>query len=53
MPTFEHFKRAALEVGKHGDNDTLPFDMDVKFCGDKARELASVSNARSWPHSDR
>lgn len=42
-PTFEHFKRAALEVAKHGDNDTLPFDMDVKFCGDKAQELASVA----------
>lgn len=42
-PTFEHFKRAALEVAKHGDNDTLPFDIDVKFCGDKAQELASVA----------
>lgn len=42
-PTFEHFKRAALEIAKHGDNDTLPFDMDVKFCGDKAQELASIA----------
>lgn len=43
-PAFEHFKRAALEVAKHGDNDTLPFDMDVRFCGDKAQELATVAH---------
>lgn len=39
----EHFKRAALEVSKHGDNDTLPFDMDVRLCGDTSDALASIA----------
>ncbi|MDR3427013.1 hypothetical protein [Silvimonas sp.] len=42
-PEFRHFERAALGVSKHGDNDTLPFDMDVRFCGDKAKELATIA----------
>jgi len=24
--TLEHFKRAAVDIGSHGDNETLPFD---------------------------
>lgn len=42
-PELHHFKRAALEVSKHGDNDTLPFDMDVRFCGDEAEALANIA----------
>lgn len=42
-PGLHHFERAAREVAKHGDNDTLPFDMDVRFCGDEAEALASIA----------
>ncbi len=42
-PELHHFERAAREVSKHGDNDTLPFDMDVRFCGDEAEALASIA----------
>lgn len=42
-PELRHFERAALEVAKHGDNDTLPFDLDVRFCGDQANALASIA----------
>lgn len=42
-PELHHFERAAREVAKHGDNDTLPFDMDVRFCGDEAGALASIA----------
>lgn len=42
-PTLQHFQRAACEVAKHGDNDTLPFDVDVRFCGDKAESLATIA----------
>lgn len=41
--TFDHFKRASIEIAAHGDNDTLPFDIDTKFCGDKANELAHIA----------
>ncbi len=42
-PELRHFERAACEVAKHGDNDTLPFDLDVRFCGDRANALASIA----------
>lgn len=42
-PELHHFERAAREVAKHGDNDTLPFDIDVRFCGDEAAALASIA----------
>src|ERR1035437_8144288 len=42
-PELHHFERAAREVSKHGDNDTLPFDMDVRFCGDEAEALAAIA----------
>lgn len=42
-PELHHFDRAAREVAKHGDNDTLPFDVDVRFCGDEAEALASIA----------
>ena len=25
--TLQHFERAAADIGAHGDNDTLPFDV--------------------------
>lgn len=42
-PELHHFERAAREIAKHGDNDTLPFDMDVRFCGDEAEALAAIA----------
>lgn len=42
-PGLHHFERAAREVAKHGDNDTLPFDIDVRFCGDQASAIASIA----------
>ncbi|WP_148717460.1 RNA-directed DNA polymerase [Chitinolyticbacter meiyuanensis] len=42
-PELHHFERAAREIAKHGDNDTLPFDIDVRFCGDEAEALASIA----------
>jgi hypothetical protein len=42
-PELHHFERSAREVAKHGDNDTLPFDIDVRFCGDEADALASIA----------
>lgn len=42
-PALPHFERAAREIAAHGDNDTLPFDIDTKFCGDKATELATIA----------
>lgn len=43
VPSLHHFERAAREIAAHGDNDTLPFDIDTKFCGDKATELATIA----------
>ncbi|WP_460143240.1 RNA-directed DNA polymerase [Pseudomonas sp. S3_B08] len=42
-PALRHFERAACEIAAHGDNDTLPFDLDVRFCGDRAQELAFIA----------
>lgn len=41
--TLDHFKRAALDVGANGDNDTLPFDMDVRFVKECQDDLASLA----------
>lgn len=38
----EHFKRAALEIGQSGENDTLPYDIDAGFIRDKADALAEI-----------
>jgi hypothetical protein len=38
-----HFERAARDVARHGDNDTLPFDVDVRFCSDEAPALATIA----------
>jgi hypothetical protein len=40
---YEHFKKAAKEIGSHGDNDTLPFDIDNKFISDKHAEIAEIA----------
>jgi hypothetical protein len=41
--TLQHFERAAHEMAAHGDNDTLPFDLDVRFCGDQAAAIAAIA----------
>lgn len=38
----DHFRRAALEIGNSGDNDTLPYDLDSAFVKDKANDLAAL-----------
>lgn len=42
-PELHHFERAAHEIAEHGDNDTLPFDVDIRFCKDEAQALASIA----------
>lgn len=42
-PELRHFERAAREIAAHGDNDTLPFDLDVRFTGWAAAGLASIA----------
>ncbi len=39
----DHFKRAATEIGAHGDNDTLPFDIDTRFISEECENLANVA----------
>jgi hypothetical protein len=41
--TLDHFKRAVADIGAHGDNDTLPFDMDNRFILNNQRELAEMA----------
>lgn len=41
--TLEHFKRAAADIGANGDNDTLPFDVDVRFVKERQDELAGIA----------
>lgn len=41
--TLDHFKRAAADIGAHGDNDTLPFDIDNRFIKDKQDKLAVMA----------
>jgi hypothetical protein len=38
-----HFKRAAADIGAHGDNDTLPFDVDNRFIEENQDALAEVA----------
>lgn len=45
--TRDHFKRAAADVGAHGDNDTLPFDIDNRFVKESQDELVDVAYALS------
>ena len=41
--TLRHFKRAALDIGSHGDNDTLPFDIDNRFIKENYTPLAKIA----------
>lgn len=41
----EHFKRATADIGVNGDNDTLPFDIDVRFVKEKQEQLADLAFA--------
>lgn len=41
--SLKHFEHAAQDIGLHGDNDTLPFDIDNKFIKDKQKELAKMA----------
>ncbi|MDE0029293.1 MAG: RNA-directed DNA polymerase, partial [Deltaproteobacteria bacterium] len=41
--TVDHFKRAAADIGLHGDNDTLPFDIDNRFVNENQNELAILA----------
>jgi hypothetical protein len=43
--TLDHFLRAAADISAHGDNDTLPFDIDTQFISHKQVELARVAFA--------
>lgn len=38
-----HFKRAAADIGANGDNDTLPFDVDVRFVNEHQDQLAELA----------
>lgn len=38
-----HFKRAAADIGAHGDNDTLPFDVDNRFIKENQDALAEIA----------
>ena len=38
----DHFRKAAVEIGRSGENDTLPYDIDASFIRDKAEELSDV-----------
>jgi hypothetical protein len=38
-----HFRRAAYDIGKYGDNDTLPFDVDNRFIADKVDQIAQLA----------
>lgn len=41
--TLDHFRRAAVDIGAHGDNDTLPFDVDNRFIKQSQDKLASLA----------
>lgn len=38
----DHFRKAAVEIGRSGENDTLPYDIDASFIRDKAEELSDI-----------
>lgn len=41
--TLQHFARAAADIGAHGDNDTLPFDLDTRLVQQRQAEFANVA----------
>lgn len=40
--TLDHFRRAIADISAHGDNDTLPFDVDNRFVADNSAKLAEL-----------
>jgi hypothetical protein len=49
----DHFLRAANEIGRIGDNDTLPYDLDSRFIRDNAEPLSELclafcNSSKSW-----
>ncbi|MEQ9348419.1 MAG: RNA-directed DNA polymerase [Thalassospira sp.] len=40
--TRDHFKRAAMEIGQGGENDTLPYDFDASFVRDQSDHLSKI-----------
>ena len=47
----DHFRKAAIEIGHSGENDTLPYDIDASFIRDKADELSQIC-MRLFEHID-
>jgi hypothetical protein len=43
----QHFERAISDVAAHGDNDTLPFDIDNRFIAENQAALAQLAFAYS------
>ncbi|WP_316182669.1 RNA-directed DNA polymerase [Bradyrhizobium sp. SZCCHNRI1009] len=39
----EHFRRAVADISAHGDNDTLPFDVDNRFITQRQDDLAKLA----------
>lgn len=39
----DHFSRATADIGVHGDNDTLPFDIDNRFIKGNEDALANLA----------
>jgi Reverse transcriptase (RNA-dependent DNA polymerase) len=39
----DHFRRAIADVSAHGDNDTLPFDVDNRFVAECQEDLANLA----------
>jgi hypothetical protein len=45
--TRDHFRRAAADIGAHGDNDTLPFDVDNAFIKEQQDKLVDLADGFS------
>ena len=41
--TIGHFRRSAADIGRYGDNDTLPFDIENRFISDEQENLAGLA----------
>ncbi|MEW6455017.1 MAG: RNA-directed DNA polymerase [Pseudomonadota bacterium] len=42
-----HFERAVADIAAHGDNDTLPFDVDNRFLAERREALVKIAFAFS------
>ena len=40
----QHFRRATADIGANGDNDTLPFDVDVRFINERQEVLGDLAD---------